>query len=204
MQNKVDTLKTACDAFRQTRLGLENLSAQEAELKSALKTANAQLANLPLESVALPGKDDKSFDRSTSRLVSFQKDITIKLDLIPGIRVRYQAQAEGQAKQIRNLSEALIHHCRDLASARVDKERGEIAALLSPYLASRVDRVQAVAAKVMQGAEAWESTASTMPGCDAWRWRMVFGRYTHAHDALQDADAIIRLAEAFARGEPPR
>ena len=202
MQNKITTLKAAEESLRQTRLTLEDLCDQETELKAALEKVKAQLANLPVESVALQGKDDKPFDRSTSRLVSSQTDISIKLDLLPGIRVRYQAQAEGLTLQIRKLAKELKDHCRDLARARMESDTDEIAALLLPYHGGRLDRAKAAAAKVIQGAEAWESPASKMPGCDAWRWHRAFNHYTDHKDPLESISAIVDLAEAFARKEP--
>ena len=201
MQNKITTLKAAGESLRQTRLALKNLNDQESELKAALEKVKAQLANLPVESVALQGKDDKPFDRSTSRLVSSQTDISIKLDLLPGIRVRYQAQAEGLTLQIRKLAKELKDHCRDLARARMESDTDEIAALISPYHGGRLDRAKAAAAKVIQGAES-TSSASTMPGCDAWRWHRAFHHYSDHSDPLESISAIVDLAEAFDRKEP--
>jgi prefoldin subunit 5 len=167
MKDKIDLLKAAGESLRHARLAVENLNAQEAELKAALEKAKAELANLPVESVALPEKGDKPFDGSTVRLVSSRNHISTKLELLPGIRVRYQAQAEGLKQQIQVLAKGLTNHCLDLARARMESETAEIAALLLPYHGGRLDRAKVAAAKVMQGAEVWESPAGTLPGCDA-------------------------------------
>src|ERR1035437_9879834 len=127
MQAKIDTLTKASESLRNARLALENLKKQEAELKAALEKLQAQLAQIPMESLALAGGDDKAFDRPTSRMVSSRDDIRTKLDLLPGVRVRFQAQAAGLSLHIRVAVRALTHHCRDLASAKMEKEQAELA-----------------------------------------------------------------------------
>lgn len=201
MQTKIEALKVPCESLRTARLALDNLGVAEAELKAARKKLQAQLDNVPVESLAVPSGDDKAFDRPISRLLSARNDIDIKLDLLPGIRVRYQAQTEGLSQQIRAAVKALIHHCRDLAFARMEKEEADLAAHLLPHHGGNLERAKAAAAKALQPNEVWDLSGNRENGSDASRWHDTFAHYTHAHDPLENAETIIDLAERFTPNE---
>jgi hypothetical protein len=201
MQSKIDTLKTACESLRTAREALDNLGKTEAELKAARKTLQAQLDNAPVESLAVPSGDDKAFDRPISRVLSARNDIDIKLDLLPGIRVRYQAQAEGLSQRIRVAVKALVHHCRDAAESKLETDEAAFAAYLLPHCGGDSDRAKVQAARAMHASNLWEVATTPTQGCDAWQWRETFAHYPHAHDPLENAETIIDLAERFTRNE---
>ena len=189
MKTHINTVKTASESLRETRLALENLSKLECELKAELEKRQAQLATVPIEALALAASDDKLGNRTTARLVSFRDDIRTKLDLLPGIRARYQAQADGLRHQVRAAVNALTYHCRDLAVDQMEVLQTKLAADLLATCGGSVDRAKAAAASVVEKSEALE-------------WRQTFACYTHASDSIEDAEAAISLAEAFERGEP--
>jgi hypothetical protein len=201
MQSKIDALRTASESLRQTRLALDNLDKQEAELKGAYDKVAAQLAKLPAEALRAPESDDKPFDRATSRMVSARSDIRVKLDLLPGIRVRYQAQAEGLRQQLRTAVKALTRHCRDLASAKLEKATDEVATQLLPHYAGIAEHAKAAAARVMLGPDQWDLPGRPVVACNARKWLDAFAHYEHRSDPLEDAETVIALAEAFERGE---
>ena len=127
MQTKIEALKTVSGSFRGTLQALDNLGNQEVGLKSELELWQARLAKLPVESLEFVGSDDKSFDRTTARMLSSRDNIRVKLDLLPGIRVRYQAQAQGLGQQVRAAVKALIGHCRELARVKMEELEVELA-----------------------------------------------------------------------------
>jgi hypothetical protein len=183
------------------RQAVDNLNAQEAELKVAGKKLEAQLANVPVESVAFSGGDGKSFDHATEKLLNSKDAIRIKLDLLPGIRVRFQAQAEGLRQQIRVAVKALTWHCRDLASAKLEQSLAQAATGLLPHYGGNLERARVAAARAMQGPGAWDLPGAPAQACDAWKWQETFTHFTHASDAVEDAETVIGMAESFARGE---
>ena len=191
MQDKIDALKTACESLRTARQALDNLVQQEAELKAAREKLQVQLADIPVESLALPSGDDKAFDRPTSRMLSARHDIGIKLDLLPSIRVRYRAQAEGLGQRIRIAAKSLVHHCRDQAEVKMLKEEGELASYLLKHCPGDLAAANAAAAKAFRATNQWEVGVIPSQGADAYKWLAVFSQYSHATDPLEDAEAII-------------
>lgn len=202
MQSKIDSLRTTSQSLRQALLALENLDRQEGELKSAHEKVAAQLAKLPVEALTAPEGDDKPFDRATSRMIVARGDICVKLDLLPGIRVRFRAQAEGLRYQVRGGVKALAHHCRDLASAKLEKALDEVATQLLPQYAGVAEDARAAAARVMLGPDQWDLPGRPAVACNARRWLETFAHWEHQSDPLSDAEAAIALAESFERGEP--
>lgn len=202
MQNKIDALNTAIESLRTARLASDNLGKQEAELKVAREKLEAQLADLPVESVSLPSGDDKAFDRPTSRMLSARDDIGTKLDLLPGIRVRYRAQAEGLSQRLRSAAKSMVHHCRDQAEAKMKKDEDALVQYLLSHYSGDIDEAKAAAAKAMRATAAWEIGQNRTQGANAFRWFALFANYSHAADPLSDAETIIGMAERFDRGQP--
>jgi hypothetical protein len=199
MQDKIDALKTACESLRTARQALDNLVQQEAELKAAREKLQLQLADIPVESLALPSGDDKAFDRPTSRMLSARHDIGIKLDLLPSIRVRYRAQAEGLGQRIRIAAKSLVHHCRDAAEVKFEQAETELTAYLSKYYPGDGDAAKAAAAKALRATTPWEVGTVSTQGANACKWLATFSQYSHAADPLEDAQNVISLAETFTR-----
>jgi hypothetical protein len=133
--------------------------------------------------------DQKSFDRATARLLSNRDDIKIKLDLLPGVRVRYEAAAEGLRQQIRTGVKALLRHCRDEATARIEALQAKLATELLATCGGDADRAKAAAAGVVEKS-------------DGKNWMETFAYRSHASDPLEDAETVIGLATRFERGEP--
>jgi hypothetical protein len=202
MQAKIDTLTTAIESLRNARLALDNIAKTEAELKAARKKLQAQLDNAPVESLAVPGGEDRAFDHPTSRALSARDDIDIKLDLLPGIRVRYQAQAEGLNQRIRIAVKALARLCRDEAEAKLEQQQVEVRTYLLKFFSGDAERAKSAAAKIMLASDAWNLPVTVVRGCDACRWLDTFAHYMHAHDPLEDAETVIGLAQRFDRGDP--
>lgn len=201
MKNRIETLKAASENLSTARLALENLDKLEAELKAAQEKLQVHKAKLPVESLALAEGDGSSFDRPTSRMLSFGKDLCTKLDLLPGIRVRYQAQAEGLNQRIRIAVKALAHICRDEAEAKLEQQQIEVRTYLLKFFSGDLERAKAAAAKIMLASDAWNLPVTVGRGCDACRWLDTFAHYMHAHDPLEDAETVIELAQKFDRGE---
>jgi hypothetical protein len=189
MQNKIGALTLPCESLREARLALSNLAKQEAELKAAQEKLKAQLDKIPVESLAVPMSDEKSFDRATARLLSNWDDVQIKLALLPGVRVRYEAAAEGLRQQIRIGVKALLRHCRDESTARMEALQAKLATELLATCGGDADRAKAAAAGVVEKSE-------------SRNWEQTFAYRTHATDPLDDAETVIRLANRFDRGEP--
>ncbi len=201
MKDKIDGVRRASESLHQTRLALDNLDRQEVELKGAYEKLSAQLANLPTEALMVPENDDKPFDRAISRMVSVRGDICVKLDLLPGVRVKYVAQAEGLRHQVRTAAKALIRHCRELADARLSRALDEVATQLLPQYAGVAEHARAAAARVVLGPDQWDLPGRPAVPCDARKWLEAFAHYQHCSDPLEDAETVIALAEAFDHGE---
>jgi hypothetical protein len=189
MQEKINALTTPCERLRENLLALDNLGKQEAELKTAREKLKAQLSKIPVESLAVPGGDDKSFDRATARTLSNLDDIEIKLDLLPGVRVRYQAEAEGLRQQIRAGVKALLTNCRDAATARMEALQAKLATEFLAHCGGDADRAKAAAAGVVEKSE-------------VRNWEQIFAYCGYASDPLEDAATVIGQAQKFDRGEP--
>jgi hypothetical protein len=204
MKTQIELLRASLEEQKQLLQTLDGLGKQEAELKTAKEKNSQELASLPAAAVALPDKGDKRFDSKTSQLLSYRRDIETRLDLIPGIKVRYGATADGLKLRIRDQVRALIARCLELANARVEKEQSEIAALLLPYYGGQAARANAAAAVVMRGEGSHNSLSHATPPCDAWNWRQLWRHHANSSDAWQDPAALISLAESFELGEPRR
>ncbi|MCX6921862.1 MAG: hypothetical protein NT154_01390 [Verrucomicrobia bacterium] len=202
MQDEITSVKVIIEPLRETELGLVNMGNQEVQLKVEYEKTQAKLANLPPESLSLMGADEKPFDRTTSRQVSARDDILTKLDLLPGIRVRYEAKAKGQKRQLRIAAKALQNRCIEEARLKAQKHQAEATEFLSKYFGGDTDRARVAAQRAMMPSDVLYLSGKPTDGCEAKRWESVFTHYDYSSDIIQDAEALICLAEAFNRDEP--
>ena len=119
MQTKIESLRAAGENYSGTIQALADLATLETELKAEASKLDVQLSRIPVEALALPEAESRVFDPDTARLLRSRKDVGIKLDLLPGIRVRYQAEAEGIRRQIRAEVNGLAKEGQRKAAAKL-------------------------------------------------------------------------------------
>ena len=196
--NLIEAVKEACGRYRDAGLALPNLDAKERELIAEREIFKARVDKLPPESISVLGEDGRPFDVETRRLLSSLSDIQIKLDLLPGIRVRCRAEQQGLAIEIRRCVKALIADCLKAATAKLDKDQSDLAAHLAPLHGGNLDRARA-AASLATEPNRWAALGGVSSPCEAWTWRETFAYRAAAADPLQDGESAIRLAESFDR-----
>ena len=189
MKNQIETLRVCGKRLQETLEALASVETQQTEITAALGKAVAQLTKLPPESLSIPEADGKPFTSPTARLLQSRDNLKIKLDLIPGIRVRMQADEAGLRRQVRVGVNSLMKQGRELASEQLEALRQKLQTDMLAHCGGDPDRAKAAAADVL-------------PKSEAQKWADSFRDYYHCDDPLKDIESAIGIAESFLRGEP--
>jgi hypothetical protein len=189
MKTQLESLQATGENYSETLQTLTDLAAHETELKAAASKLDAQLSRIPVGALSLPESDSKAFEPGPARLVRSRQDAQIKLDLLPGIRVRYQAEADGLRQQIRAGVRGLVKECRRKAAAQLQELQRKWEASTLADCGGDLDRARAAAGDVADRSE-------------AQKWVEAFQYYNHDSESLADIALACGLAEKFERNEP--
>jgi hypothetical protein len=202
MNELIAATRKLIEKCRKAVADLNELEALRGQLESEAKNILSHLSDLPAEVLVLPQSGGEHFPAATAQKLRSLNSVRTKLELLPGVKAKQQTQLGEMTLQLRAAVKALLTNYHDAALAKMEKDQTELATHLLKHYPGDADGARVAATKALQPSYGLDFSGKTLPGCNAWKWQETFGHHTHESDPLKDAEAVIGLAEAFARGEP--
>lgn len=189
MKDKISALRALAEKYKKADADSNGLDHLRDQLQVEAKALLAHLSDLPAEVLLLPQSGGDHFPAATTQKLRSLSSVRTKLELLPGVKTKQQGQLDELRQQIRTSAKALLRHGRDMASAQMEALQSKLATEFLTTCGGDGDRAKAAAADVVGKSE-------------AMNWKETFAFYNHASDPVEDAEAVVALAESFARGEP--
>ena len=189
MKTRIEAIQSLVQKYKTAASALVELEGLRGKLEDEARGLLGHLSGLPMEVLALPQSGAEHWPAATNAKLRSLASVRTKLELLPGVKARQEAEVQALRPQLRAAVKALRNHCRDEALARMERQQAELAGGLTALHGGDTDRAKAAAAKAIEN-------------CDAWDWAETFRSYTPASDPVEEAETVVGLAEKFSRSEP--